>query len=125
LTYLDTHCAIWLRRGDISFFGKRARQIIETDDELYISPVVLLEIEMLHERKRLKASADQMLADLQAIVGVQVCNFPFPLIVEQALREKWTTEPGDRLITAHARVRQATLITRDQEILQNYDLALS
>jgi PIN domain nuclease of toxin-antitoxin system len=124
LTYLDTHCAVWLRTGDGAAFSKRAKQLIEADDELLISPAVMLEIEMLFERKRVRGSAREIVGDLAIFSGVRVCSYPFPLVIEAAVLEKWTRDPGDRIITAHARARNAALITHDREILRNYDLAV-
>ena len=56
--------------------------------------------------------------------GIRVCNYPFGLVMDQALREKWTRDPFDRIIVAHARARKAPLITSDRNILRHYDLAI-
>src|SRR5260370_42552023 len=63
VTYLDTHTVIWLR-GDPSRFSPRARQSVDADDEILISPMVLLELESLHEIRRLVPSARQGLEEL-------------------------------------------------------------
>ena len=115
---------MWLRLGDSGLFGERVRRILDSEDQILLSPMVLLEMQMLYEGGRLKRSASEIAADLTAFIGARVCTYPFGLVVEQALLENWTTDPGDRLITAHARARRATLITRDPQILANYDLGV-
>ncbi len=37
-----------------------------------------------------------------------------------SLQEKWTRDPFDRLIVSHAKLKSATLITKDPHILKNY-----
>jgi PIN domain nuclease of toxin-antitoxin system len=100
------------------------RRAIESDDDLLISPMVVLELEMLHEIRRLRHSAGEIAADLSAFAGVRVCNYPFALIVDFALRETWTRDPFDRIIVAHARSRNAPLITSDEAIRRHYTLAV-
>jgi PIN domain nuclease of toxin-antitoxin system len=123
MTYLDTHVAIWLLKGP-GDLPKRTQSIIERDDELLISPIVLLELQNLHEIRRLTDSPEQLVAELSATIGLRVCDYPFAVVVRQALRENWTRDPFDRVIVAHARSRRATLITYDALISDNYDLAV-
>jgi PIN domain nuclease of toxin-antitoxin system len=124
VTYLDTHSAIWLRKGDRSSLSKRAAHRVDAEEELLISPIILLELEQLYEIGRLKVSADQLVADLANYAGVRICTYPFGLVMDQALREKWTRDPFDRIIVAHARAREAALVTSDEKILRHYELAV-
>ncbi len=124
MTFLDTHAAIWLRKGDRSALSKSAARRVDSEDELLISPMVLLEVEQLHEMGRLKVSANQLVADLASYAGVRLCTYPFGLVMDQALREKWTRDPFDRVIVAHARARKAPLISSDEKILRHYELAV-
>jgi PIN domain nuclease of toxin-antitoxin system len=124
VTYLDTHIVVWLRQGEDGPFSKRARQAMDADDELLISPMVMLELQTMHEIGRLKPSVDQVLEEVGGEVGLRVCSFPFGLVMDQALKEKWTCDPFDRIIVAHAAARRATLITRDQKILRHYPRAV-
>ncbi len=124
MTYLDTHIAIWLRQGDSSGFSRRVEKVLEAEDDFLVSPMVVLEFQMLYEIGRIPSSAETIMADLGRSIGLRVCDYPFGLIIEQALEEKWTREPADRIITAHARVRNATLVTHDARIRENYKLAV-
>jgi PIN domain nuclease of toxin-antitoxin system len=50
--YLDTHVLVWLFSGDMDNFSPKAIDLIE-NRELLVSPMVLLELEYLHEIGRL------------------------------------------------------------------------
>jgi PIN domain nuclease of toxin-antitoxin system len=57
-------------------------------------------------------------------IGLQLHNVPLNLLIEKAMAENWTRDPFDRLITAHAKIESAYLITKDKSILSHYDNAL-
>lgn len=83
--------------------------------------MVLLELELLFEKKRVLEPATAMAARLKAELFVEVCPLPFPSIAHTALSEKWTRDPFDRLIVAHARAnRMAALISADRQVQENY-----
>jgi PIN domain nuclease of toxin-antitoxin system len=124
VTYLDTHALIWLNPGEAAGLSERARRAIDADDQLLLSPMVLLELENLHEIGRFRHSTEDWMINIGAYFGIQVCSYPFPLVMAQALREKWTRDPFDRIIVAQARARKAPLITSDRKILRHYDLAV-
>ncbi len=124
MTYFDTHSVLWLNPGEADSLSRRASRQIEADDELLISPMVLLELENLYEIGRLRLSAQQILEELGAEVGLRVCTYPFGLVMNQALHEKWTRDPFDRIIVAHARTRDAALVTKDERIRRHYPRAV-
>jgi PIN domain nuclease of toxin-antitoxin system len=72
--YLDTHAVIWLREGENSRFSRFAKSSIDAETDLVVSPMVLLELENLHEIGRVKPSAKQVLEELGAEVGLRVCT---------------------------------------------------
>jgi PIN domain nuclease of toxin-antitoxin system len=119
--YLDTHVAVRLANGDLSLISPSALEAMSKTD-LLISPMVLLEIEYLFElKKKIKLSAEDIRRKLEFELGVRVCDFSFPEIVKVASREKWTRDPFDRLIVAHAKANGiSTLISEDRKIRENY-----
>lgn len=124
IAYLDTHIAMWLLRGDVKKLTTSARRVIERAS-LRISPVVLLEFEYLIEVGRAKLPAMEMAGRLQAQLDVELCAFPFPLIAQAAIHEKWTRDVFDRLIVAHARANKVSaLISADQTIQSNYSATI-
>ena len=123
--YLDTHAAAWLYEGAVKKLSKTALNHIEHAGELLISPMVVLELEYMHERKRIVKSGAEIAQTLGSHFGVQVCGLPFAAVVQEAAGIKWTTDPFDRLIVAQASAAgQSTLITVDECIRKNYNHAV-
>lgn len=123
VSYLDTHVLVYLYQGDVDRLGKRAQYAIESN-QLVVSPMAVLELELLAEIGRLQCPASEIITALWGEIGLRVCDIPFRAIAEQAAREKWTRDPFDRLIVANAYAANAQLITKDEKILANYSLAL-
>ena len=122
--YLDTHAAVFLHDGLIEEFSSEARRQLESND-LLISPTVLLEFDYLFQRRRIGIGAKTLFATINASFGVELCDFPFPRIANEALDIHWTNDPFDRLIVAHARANDSSvLITRDRVIRKNYPAAV-
>ena len=125
MIYLDTH-AVWaMSRRETDRFSSRALRALEMNDDIRISPMVLLEIEFLHEIGRFKVSGERVLDVLAAEIGLRVCDTQFLLVARQAIEERWTRDPFDRIIVAHARIHGATLITLDTRIHKHYSQALA
>ena len=84
ISYLDTNVVIYLHSNDARL-TPRAKQQIETADDLLASAMVMLELEMLYEKGVLRYSACQILADLNQQIGVSVCQLPMATIMNSAL----------------------------------------
>jgi PIN domain nuclease of toxin-antitoxin system len=121
--YLDTHVVIWVYEGDEQRVSSYASRTLDTS-ELLVSPVVVLELEMLHEIGRMRISADRMISTLESQIGLRACTIPFHEIVTHALKEKWTRDPFDRLIVANAKAAGAPLLTKDERIRKHYRRAI-
>ena len=65
MTYLDTHVAVWLFGGEAGRLSQAAAAQIE-EEEILVSPAVVLELQLLHEIKRSKASALKVIERLSA-----------------------------------------------------------
>jgi PIN domain nuclease of toxin-antitoxin system len=123
VTYLDTHTVMWLFGGERHRFSAVANERVR-HDELLISPAVVLELQLLHEIKRFKSTALRVVEVLSTDLGLRVCKLPFASIMESALDLVWTRDPFDRLIVAHARANDATLLTKDEHIRKHYRHAI-
>lgn len=120
--HLDTHAAIWLYVGDTARFPVAARRRIESEP-LEISPMVGLELTVLHEIGRIAGPAEVVLPALADDFGVSVSLTPFAAVVRAATALTWTRDPFDRLICAHAIADDALLLTRDRLIREHLDRA--
>jgi PIN domain nuclease of toxin-antitoxin system len=93
------------------------------EKELFISPIILLELQYLFDIQRVTVDPTSLVSDLSNRLGLQVCDKVFNAIVSQAMIFSWTRDPFDRLIVANAALDGNLLITKDQTILSNYDHA--
>ncbi len=119
MIYLDTHVLVQLYLGNVDKLGSAARKAIEQQD-LMVSPAAVLELELLHEIGRLRPTALKVVSALGHDAGLRVCELPFRIVVERALKESWGRDPFDRLIVANANANEAALITKDEKIHRHY-----
>jgi PIN domain nuclease of toxin-antitoxin system len=120
IVYLDTNAAVYLAQRGLARFDREPRRLIERG-ELLISPMVVLELEYMSEIGRSALRAQDVLRKLEQELSVHVCDLQFAEIVRAAVDEKWTRDPFDRIIVAHARVNGlAPLISSDAIIADHY-----
>jgi PIN domain nuclease of toxin-antitoxin system len=118
--YLDTGVAVWLSEKKVSSLSKDAKGVLRRAN-LLISPMVLIELELLYEIRRTVLRSREIQLKLEHELGVRVCGLSFPSIGEAALNEKWTRDPFDRIIVAHAKANGfAALISADERIAKHY-----
>lgn len=119
MIYLDTHVVIWLYGGRLNYFSEASKELLRKHD-LFISPIVRLELQYLFALERVDADANTIMMDLQQRIGLLVCQKPFNEVISTALPLSWTRDPFDRIITAHASLNENILLTRDEKIHKNY-----
>jgi PIN domain nuclease of toxin-antitoxin system len=119
LIYLDTHATAWLFAGRTDLFPPPAQELIEAR-ELFVSPMVCLELEYLFETNRTTEPATVVMAALSREIGLEVCDLPFAQVVDRALEQNWTRDPFDRLIVGQALLRDAPLLSKDRTIKNHY-----
>mgnify|MGYP001156575426 CR=1 FL=1 len=121
---LDTHIAVALYQGKPAGLSRQALAAIDREP-LAISPIVLLELELLYEIGRLRLGANAIAAYLASELEISVATERFAEVVAQALPLAYTRDPFDRLIVAHASLLKAPLLTLDGAMHQHYSRALS
>ncbi len=121
--YLDTHVVVWLFSGEIHKLSSKAIELIE-ESELLVSPMAALELEFLYEIGRLNYKHKEILSSLAESIDLKVCSLPFAAVAKEATKANWTRDPFDRLIVANAICNYSLLLSRDRNILENYDRAV-
>ncbi|GAX59915.1 hypothetical protein SCALIN_C04_0404 [Candidatus Scalindua japonica] len=91
------------------------------EHDLFVSPIVILELQYLYEIKRITKKASDVIADLSNRIGLEVCNKDFINIITKATNLKWTRDPFDRIIVSNAALGGDVLVTKDQAMLNNYN----
>lgn len=123
MIHLDTHVLVWLFAGRRDLLSAAATQQIETND-LFVSPMVVFELELLFEIGRTAESGRVVVRELEERLDLRVLTDPFPAVVRAAAKQTWTREPFDRVIVGQAALRNAPLLTKDRTILEHYDAAV-
>ena len=123
MIYLDTHVVVWLYQKEKSRFTPRTQILIDQED-LYISPMVELELEYLFEIDRINVKADIIVNYLKEKIDLKMCGNLFSDIVQESISMKWTRDPFDRIITAQAALSDSILITKDHQIRKHYSKAV-
>jgi PIN domain nuclease of toxin-antitoxin system len=121
--YIDTHVAVWLYSGETSRLSEKARVVAENED-LLVSPALVFETQYLYESQRILVEAPVIIEYLESALGLGVCGLSFHQAVMEALSMDWTRDPFDRLIVGHARAADRQLVTKDRNILKNYEKAV-
>jgi PIN domain nuclease of toxin-antitoxin system len=119
LIYLDTHVVIWLYGDNVNRLSPLAENLIREND-IYISPMIRLELQYLYEIGRLGSSPNQIIEYLTNQANLRICQKDFSLIIQQAMQISWTRDVFDRLIVANAMVNENILLSKDHKILENY-----
>jgi PIN domain nuclease of toxin-antitoxin system len=117
---LDTHFLIWVLAK-----ARRLKQFPWLADysPWGVSPISLLEIQILSETGRIKLTGDfaaSVMADSRFILD----EAPSVTLVQKAMDLAWTRDPFDRLIVAHSLVRRLPLCSVDSNIIANHRLIL-
>ena len=123
MIYLDTHVVVWLYAGHIENISITAQSHINEHD-IYISPIVRLELQYLFEIERITQKPQTILSHLANDIGLKICNTDFNQMITQAQSVTWTRDPFDRIIVAHAALNNTLLLTKDQTILTHFQQAV-
>jgi PIN domain nuclease of toxin-antitoxin system len=123
LIYLDTHVVVWLYAGHIENISVTAQSHINEND-IYISPIVRLELQYLFEIERITQKPQTVLSDLADNIGLKICSKDFNQIITKAQSITWTRDPFDRIIVAHTALNNDILLTKDQTILTHFQQAV-
>ncbi|RPH59617.1 MAG: PIN domain-containing protein [Acidobacteria bacterium] len=109
---LDTNALLWLHREH-----PRSRPLRETFQRLYLSPASILELQFLVEAGRLRLRGQATVSDLVDDDRWAIDDPPSDRWFMAAVDVGWSRDPFDRLIVAHARLRNWRLATGDAALV--------
>lgn len=121
---IDTHILLWWLQDDAQLSARQRAVLAEASPEnpLWISDITLWEIANLSRLKRIELSLPlrEWLERAAAPPLVQ-CLPITPAVAAEvaALPETFHRDPADRILVASAKVLGATLLTRDQRIIDS------
>jgi PIN domain nuclease of toxin-antitoxin system len=114
---LDTHVWIWLVENPGRLGAHTAKELADTANELWLSPVSTWEVLTLHRKKRLLLPTNPSDWLPQALAGIQrhaPLTHEIVLAAEHLLLHD---DPADRFIAATAQVHDLTLVTADRRLI--------
>jgi len=124
LLLLDTHCWIWAQLGMTQHLSRTAALAIrdaESAGGLLVSVISVWELAMLEKRGRVGIPRNIRAWVTEALnqPGVSIAPLTPEIVIESVnLPGDLHGDPADRLLVASSRVLGATLLTKDDRILQ-------
>ena len=121
---MDTHIWIWLMEGNPVLTGSKALTLIEEAAEsglLSVSVISVWEIGMLESKSRITFNIPYMewIDKALSLPGLHLIPLSPKIAIESTrLPNNFHGDPADRIITATARINNASLITKDRKILE-------
>jgi PIN domain nuclease of toxin-antitoxin system len=122
MIHLDTHVVVWLFQGRRDAFPADVLEALGARRPL-VSPMVRLELALLHQIGRITVPPELILNELRAAADLGVAESSFDRVAAVAATLHYTRDPFDRLIAAHALADDLPLVTRDATLLQNCRVA--
>lgn len=123
LVHLDTHIVLWLSLG-VRKLSDNAIHTLNTATQIHVAPIVELELQYLFEIKRIKEEPAVILETLETDIGLKISDTNHIQVIKVAKGISWTRDVFDRLIVAETMVTHATLITKDEKIMKNFNQVL-
>jgi PIN domain nuclease of toxin-antitoxin system len=119
---LDTHTALWIYTNRLHELTPGGRRLL--DGAVFISPIVELEITVLHELGRIGGNGSDVIRGLTEAIGANRSPASMSAVVHAAQPLDWTRDPFDRLIVADAIASNCQLLTIDRAITEHCELAV-
>lgn len=81
--------------------------------------MVRLELQYLHEIKRIRYTPTQIIEDLERDIDLTVRDMGFHRVILAAQNIGWTRDPFDRIIVAQAELDGQRLLSKDEVMAAN------
>ena len=123
---LDTHIWIWNDLQPEKISSHVAKELADSANALWLSPVSIWELVLLQEKKRLQLRQGLGQWVKESIRDLDLNEAPFTWEVSQELPFAMLPhrDPADRFLVATARVYDMTLVTSDEKLLSVANLKL-
>jgi PIN domain nuclease of toxin-antitoxin system len=122
MIHLDTHVVVWFYQGNKQKLLP-VWPLLE-NEELAISPMVVLEIEFLFEVGKTDEGASAVMAALEKTYDIKISDVPFSKAIGYARALNWTRDAFDRIIVGHAMAEDVRLLTKDTHIRRHFQKAI-
>jgi PIN domain nuclease of toxin-antitoxin system len=121
---LDTHIWVWsvLDPGRLS--ARVARQLVNPENEIWLSAVSVWELRLLHDKGRLKLMPDAVswIQDNLTRLNIREAPLTFEVALAISSLNLPHNDPADGFIAATAKVFGLTLVTADEQLARLRDI---
>jgi PIN domain nuclease of toxin-antitoxin system len=124
LLLLDTHCWLWAQLGQVDRLSRAAVSALrnaESTGNLRVSVISVWELGMLerHGRVALPMNINSWVEEALTKPGISLALLTQAIAIESSnLPGNLHGDPADRIIVATARAWNATLLTKDQKLIE-------
>jgi PIN domain nuclease of toxin-antitoxin system len=113
---LDTHIWLWLFREQGRLGPQTLRELQDTKNELWLSPISAWEALTLHYKGRVSIHGELKAWITRATAGIKEAVLTHEIMIA-ARQLSLHQDPSDRMIAATAFVMDLTLVTADSRLL--------
>lgn len=116
---LDTHVWIWLSLKKHKFLSGKAKNVIKSVDQKWISAISCWELAKLVEKNRIGFSIPTITWIRRSLnqYNINVADLSPEIAVESTVLRGFHKDPADQLITATSRILGMPLVTSDRLII--------
>ena len=123
---LDTHIWVWSVLEPDRLSQSVARQLTSPENEIWLSPVSIWELRVLHDKGRMKLIPDAVSWINDNLTRLKIREAPLTFEVALAISSLNLphNDPADGFIAATAKIFGLTLVTADKELAKLTDIAV-
>ncbi|MGC2529762.1 MAG: type II toxin-antitoxin system VapC family toxin [Candidatus Acidiferrum sp.] len=113
---LDTHIWLWLIGNRVKLAAGLLKDLQNTDNEIWLSPISIWEALTLHRKGRMFLGPNLAAWVAHAVSGTKEAAFTHEIVLA-AMQLSLHQDPADRFLAATAQVLDLILVTADQRLL--------
>jgi PIN domain nuclease of toxin-antitoxin system len=123
---LDTHIWVWSSLQPERLSTRVARQLTKPENEIWLSPVSIWELRLLHDKGRMRLKPDAVSWINNNLNRLKIREAPLTFEVALAISSLNLphNDPADGFIAATAKVFGLTLVTADEQLAKLTDIAV-
>jgi PIN domain nuclease of toxin-antitoxin system len=123
---LDTHIWVWSVLAPERLSTRVARQLNNSENEIWLSAVSIWELQLLHDKGRIRLTPDAVTWINGNLTRLKIREAPLTFEVALAISSLKLphNDPADGFIAATAKVFGLTLVTADEQLAKLTDIAV-
>jgi PIN domain nuclease of toxin-antitoxin system len=124
---LDTHIWLWSVGSPKRLTARVARELASPSNQLWLSPVSIWELQLLHRKKRVELDGGDLEAWVRRTLEklqINEATLTIDVVLEVSKLNLAHGDPADHFLVASARVFGLTLVTADERIIESADVPI-